>query len=124
MDLDDIYRIDGYLSGQAIASEIIDRANDPNIIYRTNDTVLDTDAVKELAKYITRLKYENETLKGFTSGIFNGDIEEECILTQEVRDKIKELKAQYEIALDENSTKAFILKCQITILQELLESEE
>lgn len=40
---------------------------------------------------------------------------------QKVKDKIEELKAQYKTALEENSTEAFILKCQITILQELLE---
>ena len=46
------------------------------------------------------------------------------IPVQKVKDKIEKLEAQYKIALEENSTKAFILKCQITILQELLESEK
>lgn len=41
-----------------------------------------------------------------------------------VEEKIEELEAQYKIALEENSTKAFILKCQITILQELLEGRK
>ena len=51
-------------------------------------------------------------------------IYENYILKQKIKDKIEELKEQYKIALEENSTKAFILKCQITILQELIESEE
>lgn len=40
-----------------------------------------------------------------------------------VKEKIEELKQEYKIALEENSIKAFILKCQIQILQELLEEE-
>lgn len=40
-----------------------------------------------------------------------------------VKDKIKELKKEYEIALEENSTKAFILKCKISVLEELLEEK-
>ena len=43
------------------------------------------------------------------------------ISLQKVKDDIEELKAQYKTALEENSTEAFILKRQITILQELLE---
>ena len=43
------------------------------------------------------------------------------ISLQKVKDDIEELKARYKTALEENSTEAFILKRQITILQELLE---
>lgn len=39
-----------------------------------------------------------------------------------VEKKIEELKAQYKTALEENE--AFILKCQITILKELIEERE
>lgn len=46
------------------------------------------------------------------------------IPVQKVKDKVEKLEEQYKIALEENSTKAFILKCQITILQELLEKEQ
>ena len=42
-------------------------------------------------------------------------------LVDKIKVKIEELEAQYKTALEENSTEAFILKCQITILQELLE---
>lgn len=42
---------------------------------------------------------------------------------QKVKDKIEELKKEYEIALEENSTKAFILKCKISALEEFLEDK-
>ena len=42
---------------------------------------------------------------------------------QKVKDKIEELKKEYEIALEENSTKAFILKCKISALEDLLEDK-
>ena len=51
-----------------------------------------------------------------------------CLLNtiekQKVKDKIEELKKEYEIALEENSTKAFILKCKISALEELLEESK
>ena len=40
-----------------------------------------------------------------------------------VQEKIEKLKKEYEIALEENSTKAFILKCQIDILEKLMEEK-
>ena len=40
-----------------------------------------------------------------------------------VKETIERLKEQYKTALEENSIKAFILKCQIEILKELLEGE-
>ena len=39
-------------------------------------------------------------------------------------EKIKELEEEYEEELDKNSIKAFILKCQITKLRELLDTEK
>ncbi len=50
--------------------------------------------------------------------------EKYCVPIQKIKDKIEKLEAQYKIALEENSTKAFILKCQITILQNLLGESE
>lgn len=47
----------------------------------------------------------------------------DTIEKQKVKDKIEELKKEYEIALEENSTKAFILKCKISALEELLEDK-
>lgn len=49
---------------------------------------------------------------------------ETCGLDYEIEyEKLQELEKQYEEALDENSTKAFILKCQIEGLKELLEGK-
>lgn len=42
---------------------------------------------------------------------------------QKIENKIEEFKKEYEIALEENSTKAFILKCKISVLEELLEEK-
>lgn len=50
-------------------------------------------------------------------------IKENYIPIQKVKDKIEELKKEYEIALEENSTKAFILKCKISAFEELLEEK-
>lgn len=43
---------------------------------------------------------------------------------QKVKEKLGELKKEYKEALESNSTKAFILKCQIEILEEIIEGEE
>lgn len=48
---------------------------------------------------------------------------ENSISKEKIRKKLEELQKQYKEALKENSTKAFILKCQIEILEELLEEK-
>ena len=53
---DNVYRFNDALSGQSIAYYLQERAKDPNIIYLTNDTVMDTDTVKSLANYIEGLE--------------------------------------------------------------------
>ena len=95
---------------------------------------------------IERRKHDNKTLKEFVSAVFNEELNDKYTIhltdkqynavienaqndtnqkwIQKVKDKIEELKAQYKTALEENSTEAFILKCQITILQELIEERE
>ncbi len=45
-------------------------------------------------------------------------------LIKEIEDKKEKLEKEYKDAIDKNSTKAFILKCQITIIQELLDKEK
>lgn len=40
---------------------------------------------------------------------------------KKIKEKLEELKKEYKQAIDENSIKAFILKCQIEVLEELLE---
>lgn len=103
---------------------------------------------QKLKQQIKKLQKENEELKIIKSAIqtlqINSLEEEKYIVIskgsflggnykhllddyipiQKVKDKIEELKAQYKTALEENSTEAFILKCQITILQELIEERE
>lgn len=78
---------------------------------------------KQDKKRIKELEEKNKTLKNFTSSIFNGDVTKDFIPVQKVKDKIEELKKEYEIALEENSTKAFILKCKISALEEFLEDK-
>lgn len=53
---DNVYRFENALSGQSIAYYLQERAKDPNIIYLTNDIVMDTDTVKSLANYIEGLE--------------------------------------------------------------------
>lgn len=53
---DNVYRLGNALSGQNIAYYLQERTKDPNIIYLTNDTVMDTDTVKSLANYIEGLE--------------------------------------------------------------------
>ncbi len=45
---------------------------------------------------------------------------ENSISKEVIEDKLKELEKQYEEALDENSTKSFILKCQIEGFKEFI----
>lgn len=125
MDLDDIYRIEGYLSGKAIASEIIKRANDPNIIYRTNDTVLGTDAVKKLAKYITRLKYENEELKeNYMNAQASANmVFDKVIPVQKVKDifDVEIYNFNYLSKTDWSETQAYIDKTIANTLERILQ---
>ena len=97
--------------------------------YRILETVCKTlDLVEKLQK---ENEYYKECLEVVSKHLDNIDydqilfaIYEYYISKQKVKDKIEELKAQYKTALEENSTEAFILKCQITILQELIEERE
>ena len=92
---------------------------------------------KTLLNIIEKLQKENEELKfeerrriigkyGEVEihDVINRTLSNDYISVKKIKDKIEELKAQYKTALEENSTEAFILKCQITILQELIEERE
>ena len=87
-------------------------------------------ALEKLTNLIKKLQKENEELKNqeATARRINElsvQRYSNSIPVQKVKDNIEKLKAQYKTALEKNSTEAFILKCQITILQELIkESEE
>lgn len=97
--------------------------------YRILETVCKTlDLVEKLQK---ENEYYKECLEVVSKHLDNIDydqilfaIYEYYISKQKVKDKIEELKAQYKTALEENTTEAFILKCQITILKELIEERE
>ena len=83
-------------------------------------------AIERVLSDYTRLLKENEEIKNqeATQKKINELLVQRysnSISLQKVKDDIEELKARYKTALEENSTEAFILKRQITILQELLE---
>lgn len=94
----------------------------------------DSQSVEIVLNLIEKLQKENEELNIKYYILYTEKVEKmkaqevkiksQVILKQKVKDKIAELKAQYKTALEENSTEAFILKCQITILQELIEERE
>lgn len=77
--------------------------------------------INEKDKRIKELEEKNRHLKYLYDDCCK------CLLDtiekQKVKDKIEELKKEYEIALEENSTKAFILKCKISALEDLLKEE-
>lgn len=90
--------------------------------------------IKELEEYIdiapnldkmTATKYVNIQREAYVKGRAEEQQKAEKIINnyyiprQKVKDILKELKKEYEIALEENSTKAFILKCKISALEEL-----
>lgn len=86
--------------------------------------------VKNLQKRIKELEEENTEIKNTKMNEYLHKnlwlakyLNELYIPKQKVKDKIEELKKEYEIALEENSTKAFILKCKIRALEELLEEK-
>lgn len=92
-------------------------------------------SIDNLLNLIEKLQKENEyykeCLEVVSKHLYNIDydqilfaIYEYYISKQKVKDKIEELKAQYKTALEENTTEAFILMCQITILKELIEERE
>lgn len=78
-------------------------------------------AIAHLIDKIKELEEKNKHLKYLYDDCCK------CLLDtiekQKVKDKIEELRKEYEIALEENSTKAFILKCKISALEELLEEK-
>ena len=77
-----------------------------------------------LRKRVKELEEEKAELKNLANNkqwISPCYVAQNYIPISKVKEKIEKLKQEYKIALEENSIKAFILKCQIQILQELLE---
>lgn len=80
--------------------------------------------VKELEENINKQKQLTEIVQTITDESIKEaliEFEKDYIPVSLIKEKIEELKQEYKIALEENSIKAFILKCQIQALQELLE---
>ena len=85
-------------------------------------------AIVHLIERIKELEEQVKILDEAYTGVIKEskkwfDIAHSNIPKQKVKDKIEELKKEYEIALEENSTKAFILKCKISAFEELLEEK-
>lgn len=68
-----------------------------------------------------RVKELEEEIENINKQLDLDYVDNNYIPKSKIKEKIEELKQEYKIALEENSIKAFILKCQIQILQELLE---
>lgn len=83
--------------------------------------------LETLLKEPERLQEENNKLERANKTYINSIqsitpvLLEDYIEKEQMREKLEELQKQYKEALQENSTKAFILKCQIEILKEVLE---
>lgn len=96
------------------------RNNEKDSVYATKFAVMQQQ-INEKDKRIKELEEENKK-KSIENICYQEELEN-SIPVQKVKDKIEELKKEYEIALEENSTKAFILKCKISALEELLEEK-
>lgn len=96
----------------------------------------DLDCIETVLKELERLQEENSELKLKernrclgkygeieVHNVINKTLQEDYIPKDKIREKIEELEKEYKEALEENSTKAFILKCQVEILKELLEEK-
>lgn len=80
-------------------------------------------ATENILKKIKGLEEENKTefARGYTKCKI--DFTKNHIPVQTLKDKLEELKKEYIKELEKNNTKAFILKCQITIIEEILEDK-
>lgn len=95
------------LNGEFIAEELIKRSKDINIIYLTEDVILDTNGVKELSNYISKLQKENEEFRKYS---------------------IDMRKAQFKYVYKDNKVKiladGFVSKEEYEKLQKELEQEK
>lgn len=95
------------------------------IIKGTRLTIVDillliTNFIKDYEKEF-RENYADISLKQIIDSI--NYLLDNSIPKQKLKDKLEELKKEYIKELENNSTKAFILKCQITILEEIWEDK-
>lgn len=73
-------------------------------------------AIENLKARNKKLEYENKTLKGFVSSIYNETPEEDYIPKSKVKEKIEELVNKID-----GTNKGFIYACQVDLLEELIE---
>lgn len=94
---------------------------------------------EELKEYImlapnldemTAMKYSNIQKEAYIRGRAEEQqkaeqiIYENYIPAKKIKEKTENLKKEYKIELEKNSIKAFVLKCQIIILEELIKEEK
>lgn len=85
--------------------------NDENVT-----AILDLTDLKSLRNLINRNKELEEILKD------NWEFRDKCYIPKsKIKENMEELKQEYKIELEKNSIKAFILKCKIEALEELLQ---
>ena len=129
LDLTDLKSLRNLITRNKELEEIKDEAIN-TCFYTWNDDV--ELLCRKLAKYgyITIDKEKNEYISPFKD---NPNLEEskdiyedisDYIPKSKVEEKIEELKQEYKIELEKNSIKAFILKCKIEALEELLQEGE
>lgn len=78
-------------------------------------------AIAGVLERIKELEEENKRKDMFVK--MAKEVIENSIPKQKVKDKLEELKKEYTKELEKNSTKAFILKCQITVVEEIWEDK-
>lgn len=129
------------LGGEYISEQIIKRCKDTNIIYLTEDVILNTNCVKQLGEYIENLINRNKELEDKVK-VFDKAVKcDKCdcniceaeklllnsIPKSKVEEKIEELKNKRQNisdgSLDYQLRQYNYISCKIDILQELLEKE-
>ena len=75
----------------------------------------------EIQKENEQFKHKYD--KALSDVIAGVDLDNTYISKQKIKDILAKLKEEYKTELEKNSTRAFILKCQITILEDLLEEK-
>lgn len=77
-------------------------------------------AIAHLIARVEELEDENRVQRHQIMNVYDNGY----IPKQKIKDKIEELKKEYKVELEENSTKAFILKCKISALEEVSEEDK
>lgn len=85
------------ISGKFIVDKIKERSKDVDIIYLTEDIILDTNGVKQLAEYVEQLEKEKEELTQIYKLKVKQMVEyrdKNYISKSVIRDKIKETEQE------------------------------